>query len=88
MEWMAANHEDIKNMGTALDCLAFLIANLGNGRVVSEVIDHFPGKKKDTLIPFDLDRCNNFLGTQITQDELEQIFILLNIQLLEKSRGF
>ena len=45
-----------------------LVEELGCGEVVDGIIDIYGTKKADNVIPFDADRINKFLGTDISKD--------------------
>ena len=71
---------DIVNMMNALDNLAFLIADLGSGEVIQGLIDSYDKVKNNNVVSFDLEQCNEFLGTDISKKEIDNIFDLLNFK--------
>ena len=55
-----------------------LVEMLGAGDVVDGLIDVYPGKKEQTVLPFTPDKYNKFLGTEI--DEQTMIDILATLE--------
>ena len=55
-----------------------LVEMLGAGNVVDGLIDVYPGKKEQTVLPFTPDKYNKFLGTEI--DEQTMIDILATLE--------
>ena len=76
---------DIDNMMIALDNLAHLVSELGDGKIIKGVIDSYDKVKKNKLISFDLKKCNQFLGTNISKEKLNYIFNSLNFKSKNKS---
>ena len=64
---------DPENTMPALLRALELIQQLGAGEVVDGVIDVYPGKKQQTVIPLETDRINRFLGVQLEQAYMEQV---------------
>jgi len=71
---------DIENMINALNNLTSIIAELGDGEIVSGIIDIYSKVKEKKLIDFNLDNCNSFLGTSLSSEESNKIFINLNFK--------
>ena len=71
---------DIDNMMKALDNLAYLIAELGDGQIVNGLIDSYDKVKTNNIIGFDLNDCNEFLGSNLSKKEVDSIFKLLNFE--------
>ena len=71
---------DIDNMMKALDNLAYLIAELGDGKIVNGLIDSYDKVKINNIIDFDLNNCNEFLGSNLSKKEVDNIFKLLNFK--------
>lgn len=68
---------DPNNVGVALDRAAQLVAQVGAGEVVSEVIDIYPKKREPVTMAYDIDYINKFLGTDIAEDEMISYFTRL-----------
>jgi len=64
----------------AADRACELIEQLGAGKVLKGYIDVFPGKTYPKVIPFNPDKINRVLGTDISSDEMVDILHLLEIQ--------
>lgn len=57
-----------------------LVKLIGAGEEVEGVIDVYPTKQKENRIEIDPDRINALLGTDITRDEMDNIFKNLGIK--------
>ncbi|NLI89735.1 MAG: phenylalanine--tRNA ligase subunit beta [Epulopiscium sp.] len=68
---------DPNNVGPALDRAAQLVAEVGAGEVVSEVIDIYPKVREPITISYDPDEINKFLGTKIEEDVMIDYFTRL-----------
>ncbi len=64
---------DPENTMPALLRALELIQMLGAGEVVDGIIDVYPGKKEQTVIPLEAQRINRFLGVQLDQAYMEQV---------------
>ena len=64
---------DPENTMPALQRALELIQQLGAGEVVDGIIDVYPGKKEQTVIPLEAQRINRFLGVQLDQAYMEQV---------------
>lgn len=64
----------------AADRACELIEQLGAGKVLKGYIDVFPGKTYPKVIPFNPDKINRVLGTDISSDEMVDILHRLEIQ--------
>lgn len=65
---------DPNNITLALERAAQLINMTGAGEVVSGKIDIYPRKREVLTIPYDVEWINNFLGTEIPEDEMVAYF--------------
>ncbi len=74
---------DPENTLPAINRACELVEMLGAGDVVEGVIDVYPEKQKMAKIPFDADKINAFLGTDISEQEMKDIFEKLNISLAD-----
>ena len=71
---------DPENCLGGLERACELIELLGAGEVVNEIIDVYPEKKEMAAIPFDADRINRFLGTDLSYDEMTKILTTLEVK--------
>ncbi|MBC7765842.1 MAG: phenylalanine--tRNA ligase subunit beta, partial [Hyphomonadaceae bacterium] len=69
---------DPENALPALNRACELIVQLGAGKVVSGVIDHYHGKQAPVTLPLRSDKINAFLGTTIPQSEMVEILTALD----------
>ena len=72
---------DPENTLPAIERACELIELLGAGEVVKGVIDVYPEKPAKRAIPFDADKINAFLGTDVPEEEMKSIFKKLEIEL-------
>ncbi len=72
---------DPENTLPAIERACELIELLGAGDVVKGIIDVYPEKPKQNEIPFDADKINAFLGTDVAESEMKEIFKKLEIKL-------
>ncbi len=72
---------DPENALGAIERACELIELLGAGEVVKGKIDIYPVKPEQKVIDFDANRINAFLGTDISEQEMKDIFVKLNILL-------
>ena len=59
-----------------------LAEQIGAGKAVEEVIDVYPEKEKQKIIPFEPEKVNNLLGMKISKEEM--ITILENLEIKVK----
>ncbi len=71
---------DPENCYGGLERACELIELLGAGEVVNELIDVYPTKQEDTVLDFDVDRINRFLGTDIPCDTMKSILETLGVK--------
>lgn len=72
---------DPENTLPAIERACELIELLGAGDVVKGIIDIYPKKPEQKVIPFDANKINAFLGTDVSEDEMKEIFAKLDIKL-------
>lgn len=72
---------DPENTLPAIERACELIEMLGAGEVVKGVIDIYPEKPVQREIPFNADKINAFLGTDVSEDEMKETFKKLEIKL-------
>lgn len=68
---------DPNNVGFAVNRAAQLVAEIGAGEVVSEMIDIYPTKREPITIPYNPEQINKFLGTNISEDDMIDYFTRL-----------
>jgi len=76
---------DPENALAALNRAAQLVEELGAGTVCKGVIDCYPENKERKVIPFRPERINALLGTDISRNEMKEIFRRLEIEVDEKA---
>ncbi len=64
---------DPENCLPAINRACQLMEELGAGDVVSGVIDLYPGKQEQRVLPFEPETMNRFLGLQVPQQEMIDI---------------
>lgn len=74
---------DCENTLPAIERACELIEQLGAGEVVKGIIDVYPNKKEARAIPFNADKINAFLGTDVSQEEMKSTFSKLDIKLCD-----
>ncbi|NLZ54875.1 MAG: phenylalanine--tRNA ligase subunit beta [Thermoanaerobacteraceae bacterium] len=72
----------------AADRACELIEQLGAGKVLKGYVDVFPGKTYPKVIPFNPDKINRVLGTDISSNEMVEILNRLEIQVNNTENGF
>ncbi|HIV52645.1 MAG TPA: phenylalanine--tRNA ligase subunit beta [Candidatus Mediterraneibacter norwichensis] len=76
---------DPNNAQAAIDRACQLVEEMGAGEVVGGMVDVY-GKKKDPVrVPFDADKINALLGTQISKEEMLGYFKMLDLEYDETS---
>ena len=56
-----------------------LIEELGAGEVVGGAIDYYPVKKEPVVIPYDADKINALLGTDISEEDMIRYFEAIDL---------
>ncbi len=64
---------DPENCLPAINRACQLLAEMGAGEVVSGVIDLYPGKKEQRVLPFEPEKMNKFLGISVSEQEMIDI---------------
>ena len=72
---------DPENTLPAVERACELIELLGAGDVVKGIIDIYPEKPEQRAIPFNADKINAFLGTDVSEEEMKETFGKLEIEL-------
>ena len=71
---------DPNNAINAINRACQLIEELGAGTVVGGVVDVYPKKKKEITLPFEPEKYNKMLGTNISADEMKDYFARLELE--------
>ena len=61
---------DSENCLNAINRACELIEEMGGGEVVGGTIDVYPVKKQNTVLPFEPEKMNKFLGTDISESDM------------------
>ena len=76
---------DIDILIPALNQLSVLILELAGGKIASEIFDIYPQISTVRKISFNIEKCNQFLGSEISLSSAKNIFDSLNILYDKKS---
>ena len=71
---------DAENCLPAINRACQLMAELGAGEVVGGIIDLYPGKKEQRVLPFEPERMNQFLGLNVPESEMVEILTRLEFK--------
>lgn len=71
---------DPYNAEAAINRACELIEELGAGEVVGGMVDVFPVKPEEKVLPFESDKYNKLLGTDVSSDEMLKYFDKLEIE--------
>ena len=71
---------DPYNAEAAINRACELIEELGAGEVVGGMVDVFPLKPEEKVLPFEPDKYNKLLGTDVSSDEMLKYFDKLEIK--------
>lgn len=72
---------DSENCMPAIQRACELMEQLGAGEVVGGVIDLYPKKKEKTVLPFEPDKMNSFLGLDVSENEMKDILARLEFEI-------
>lgn len=61
---------DSENCLPAINRACELLQEMGGGEVIGGVIDVYPVKKQNTVLPFEPEKINKFLGTDIPESDM------------------
>ena len=75
---------DVENIVNVLDKFIFLLLQVSGGEVSKDYIDIYKKSKNLDKIVFDLDKCNKFLGFNLSKNEADEIFNSLNVKFANK----
>ncbi len=70
---------DPNNAKAAVDRACQLIEELGAGEVIGGTIDVYPVKKEEVRIPFDAEKINDLLGTELDAETMKGYFKKLEL---------
>ena len=76
---------DPNNAQAAIDRACQLIEELDAGDVVDGIVDVYPVKKEEVRIPFEPDRINALLGTDISKEQMLEYFKPIELAYDEKT---
>lgn len=71
---------DSENCLNAINRACQLMVELGAGEVVGGYIDVYPKKKVQTVLPFEPEKMNDFLGMDISEQEMTDILATLEFE--------
>lgn len=71
---------DPENCLPAIQRACKLMEQLGAGEVVGGMIDIYPVKKEQTVLPFEPDKMNRFLGLEVSAAEMKEILARLEFE--------
>lgn len=75
---------DPNNARTALTHAINLIQELAGGKLVGEILEHYPEKIKDHYVVFRYSKLDQILGTKIHREKVKEILKSLDIQILNE----
>jgi phenylalanyl-tRNA synthetase beta chain len=65
----------------ALKRVALLIQEVAGGEIAMNVAEHYPEKMENKTIEFNINRCNQLIGTEISSSEIKTILTNLDIKI-------
>ena len=71
---------DPNNAQAAIDRACQLVEEMGAGEVVGGTVDVYGKKKEPVRVPFDADKVNELLGTEIAEEEMLGYFKMLDLE--------
>ncbi|MEG2668991.1 MAG: phenylalanine--tRNA ligase subunit beta, partial [Oscillospiraceae bacterium] len=74
---------DCENCMGAINRACELLGNMG-GEVLGGTIDVYPKKKENTRLPFEPDKMNAFLGTEISKSEMIRLLKRLEFDIIDE----
>ncbi|PZU89669.1 MAG: phenylalanine--tRNA ligase subunit beta [Chryseobacterium sp.] len=75
---------DPNNARTALTHAINMIQELAGGKLVGEILEHYPEKIKDHYVVFRYSKLDQILGTKIHREKVKEILKSLDIQILNE----
>ena len=77
---------DPNNAQAAIDRACQLVEEMGAGEVVGGIVDVYGKKKEPVRVPFDADKVNAMLGTDISEEEMLGYFKMLDLVYDDKTK--
>ena len=77
---------DPNNAQAAIDRACQLIEELGAGEVVDGMVDVYTGIKEPVRVPFDAEKINSLLGTDITKEQMLSYLHMVELEYDEQTR--
>ena len=71
---------DPNNAQAAIDRACQLVEEMGAGEVVGGMVDVYGRKKEPVRVPFDADKINDLLGTDISEEEMLAYFKKIDLE--------
>ncbi len=71
---------DPNNAQAAIDRACQLVEEMGAGEVVGGMVDVYGKKKEPVRVPFDAEKINAMLGTDITEEEMLGYFSMIGLE--------
>lgn len=65
----------------ALKRVALLIQEVAGGEIAMNVAEHYPEKMENKTIEFNINRCNQLIGTEISNSDIKTILTNLDIKI-------
>lgn len=75
---------DPNNARTSLTHAIKMIQDLAGGKLVGEILEHYPEKIKDHYVVFRYSKLDQILGTKIHREKIKEILKSLDIQILNE----
>ena len=75
---------DPNNARTALTHAITLVQELAGGKLVGEILEHYPEKIKDHYVVFRYSKLDQILGIKIHREKIKEILKSLDIQILNE----
>ena len=75
---------DPNNARTALTHAITLVQELAGGKLVGEILEHYPQKIKDHYVVFRYSKLDQILGIKIHREKIKEILKSLDIQILNE----
>ena len=68
---------DSSNLVNVLNEFCSILKDLTSCNISSEHLDLYKNPEKNKKINFNIDKCNDFLGINLVNKEIEKIFLVL-----------
>ncbi len=78
---------DPNNASAAIDRACQLIEELGAGEVVGGMVDVYGKKKEEAVVPFNPEKINRLLGTNVSREDMISYFDMLELKLDENGEN-